>query len=156
MAKKYVAKDRVALKENISYRGSIYAENYPAYTGDENTYQVQWDNGGNYMYVADALIPEKEADKLLAGSSLLKNEAAKKEAKKAAKKKAKHEVPIAFMAKNRSETLNDALNEVAKIKSSFDKKEKPAKKKPSSIADIKAAIKEKFSNMDFSLGRPKT
>jgi hypothetical protein len=64
--KKYVRKDRVALAENIMYRGHI-VEVYPGYPPAEPPmYTVQWDKSGSYLYLGAALIPEKEAENKLA------------------------------------------------------------------------------------------
>lgn len=59
--KAYVNKERVALGEDISCRGFILSV-MPAYTaGDPQMYQVQWDSRGAFLYLGEALVPEKEA-----------------------------------------------------------------------------------------------
>jgi hypothetical protein len=66
MATKFKNKDRVALKGNAKYRGTI-TNTYPAkYSNadDDEMYTVQWDKDGVFLYIVDALISETEADKL--------------------------------------------------------------------------------------------
>jgi hypothetical protein len=56
--------ERVALASDIKYRGYVSQILQPQYDGDQNTYMVQWDKSGMYLYVEEALIRETEANKI--------------------------------------------------------------------------------------------
>lgn len=64
--KKFIMKERVALSENISYRGAIIGV-YPGGNNgavggpDQQMYIVQWDKDGSFLYLGTTIIPEKEA-----------------------------------------------------------------------------------------------
>lgn len=65
-AAKFKQKDRVALKSDIRHRGYVHSF-YPKYNADDDeTYIVQWDKNGQFLYVVSALISEDEANKIQA------------------------------------------------------------------------------------------
>ncbi len=57
--KKY---DKVALAEDINYRGIITVISPGLSKGDSTLYTVQWEKDGTYHYLPEALISAKEAD----------------------------------------------------------------------------------------------
>lgn len=67
MAKKnFAQKERIALKEDILYRGYIHSVLNPYTPGDSVMYNVQWDKHGCHLYLGEALISEAEADEIQA------------------------------------------------------------------------------------------
>lgn len=59
-AHKYKANERIALSENVSYRGYISSV-IPAGVNEPKMYGVQWDKYGCFLYLQEALISEAEA-----------------------------------------------------------------------------------------------
>lgn len=65
MSKKtFTNKERVALKENTTWRGYVHSVMAPYGSGDVTMYNVQWDKSGLFLYLGDALISEADAIKL--------------------------------------------------------------------------------------------
>lgn len=52
--------DRVALVSDTSCRGTIYSINHPYTLGDTETYNVNWDKYGTYMYFSEMLVLESK------------------------------------------------------------------------------------------------
>jgi hypothetical protein len=64
--KVFKAQERVALAENISYRGYVYMISQPHSPNDQEMYSIQWDKSVCALYLADALITEKAANEIQA------------------------------------------------------------------------------------------
>jgi hypothetical protein len=75
--------DKIALKENPKWRGSISQVLNPYTAGDPTMYLVRWAGfSQDYQYLGEMLISEKEADEIKA--KLEADGALKREEKKAA------------------------------------------------------------------------
>lgn len=59
---KFKQHERVALASDNKYRGYISQIFQANYAGDVDTYIVQWDKNGAYLYITEALITEAEAN----------------------------------------------------------------------------------------------
>jgi len=62
--KPFIVKERIALAEDINYRGYILNVHNGYQPGDQQTYTVQWDKSGAFLYLRETLITEKEADEI--------------------------------------------------------------------------------------------
>ena len=75
---KFKQNDLVALKSNIRYRGSIMFVQSSGVVGDaEQIYFVRWASSGNqeFFYYANALLSKEEADKIEAGTNVVRTNA---------------------------------------------------------------------------------
>lgn len=59
-------KDRVALENDIKYRGVVVESINNNYGVDNTICSVKWDNDGTFQYLITALITEREADEIQA------------------------------------------------------------------------------------------
>lgn len=64
--KNFIQNERVALAEDIRHRGYIHAVYNGYNVGDQQTYTVQWDKNGAFLYLKEALITEAEANEIQA------------------------------------------------------------------------------------------